>query len=302
MTKTPNSASLPQAGFSLLEMTIVCAILTIILAGIFGGINTVIQRSQAEQVKVDLVQEGREFIDEFERDLHQAGYPNCRMVTVSGTTFNCPADVNNLVEEKSSSVAAGLVYLSNTKVVFEGDVDGDGSVDSVQYALVDSALNDPPTGNCPCSIRRSQIHKVDGTIPTAQNPVATTIWSQELQNVVNSGQPSSGNAYGNGLSISGSTSWGQTNNAFYASLSTFKDYPVFQAYDQYGGLIDLSTPLTIDNGTNSLKLNCSTTSTNCVKTVRITINLLGDAITGVDLQTHTRPVTTLIGDARLVNN
>src|SRR6267154_534424 len=164
-----------QAGFSLLEMVIVCAILTIVVAAIFGGVNTVIQRSQAEQVKVDLVQEGREFIDEFERDLHQAGYPNCRMVSVSGTTFNCPADVNNLVEEKSSTVAAGLVYLSNTKVVFEGDVDGDGAVDSIQYALVDSGLNDPPTGSCPCSIRRSQIHKVDGIIPTAQNPVATTV-------------------------------------------------------------------------------------------------------------------------------
>jgi len=302
-TKKTNSASLhSQAGFSLLEMVIVLAILTIVLASIFGGINTAVQRSQAEHVKVDLVQEGREFIDEFERDVHQAGYPNCRMVAVTGTTFNCPADVNNLVEEKSSTVAAGLVYLSNTKVVFEGDVDGDGAVDSIQYALVDSALNDPPTGSCPCSIRRSQIHKLDGTIPTAQNPVATTVWTQELQNVVNSGQPSSGNAYGNGLSISGSTSWGQTNNAYYASLSTFKDYPVFQAYNQNGGLIDLSTALTIDNATSSLILNCAPTSINCVKTIRITINLLGDATTGVDLQTHTRPVTTLIGDARLVNN
>jgi hypothetical protein len=208
--------------------------------------------------------------------------------------------VNNQIEEKSSTVAVGLVSLSYTKVVFEGDVDGDGAVDSVQYALVDSAGNDPPTGNCPCYIRRSQIHKVDGTIPTAQN--ATTVWTQELQNVVNSGQPSSGTAYGNGLSISGSTSWGQTNSAYYAAVSTFKDYPVFQAYDQSGAIIDLSTPLTIDSGPSSLILNCAPTYTNCVKTIRITINLLGDATTGVDMQTHTRPVTTLVGDARLVNN
>src|SRR5467141_1501281 len=84
-----------HAGFSLLEMVIVCAILTIVLAAIFGGVNTVIQRSQAEQVKVDLVQEGREFIDEFERDLHQAGYPNCRMVATALAANNCPADYNN---------------------------------------------------------------------------------------------------------------------------------------------------------------------------------------------------------------
>src|ERR1700720_3380975 len=116
--KSGRTSLCPQAGFSLVEMVIVCAILTIVLASIFGGINTVIQRSQAEQVKVDLVQEGREFIDEFERDLHQAGYPNCRMITVPGTTFNCPADMaTNTTEAQSSTVAVGLVYLSSTKMI-----------------------------------------------------------------------------------------------------------------------------------------------------------------------------------------
>src|ERR1700719_761364 len=124
--KSGRTSLRPQAGFSLVEMVIVCAILTIVLASIFGGVNTVIQRSQAEQVKVDLVQEGREFIDEFERDLHQAGYPNCRMIqaNVGGINYTCPADGTNANEANSSPVAAGLVYLSNTKVIFEGDVDG----------------------------------------------------------------------------------------------------------------------------------------------------------------------------------
>jgi prepilin-type N-terminal cleavage/methylation domain-containing protein len=284
-----------HAGFSLLEMVIVCAILTIVLAAIFGGVNTVIQRSQAEQVKVDLVQEGREFIDEFERDLHQAGYPNCRMVSTSGN--NCPAD-NNTTEGNSSKVAAGLVSLSATKVIFEGDVDGDGNVDSVAYALVDSAGNDPPTGTCPCSIKRSQIAKVDGTASLSQ----TQVFTQELQNIVNSGQPTASNPYGGGLSISGSTAWGATNTAYYAAVSSFKDYPVFQAYDQLGNIIPINPALDTSTSANSLILNCQPTSTNCVKTIRITINLLGDATTGVDLQTRVRPVITLVGDARLVNN
>jgi type II secretory pathway pseudopilin PulG len=284
-----------RAGFSLLEMVIVCAILMIVLAAIFGGVNTVIQRSQAEQVKVDLVQEGREFIDEFERDLHQAGYPNCRMVSTSGN--NCPAD-NNTTEGNSSKVAAGLVYLSSTKVIFEGDVDGDGNVDSLEYALVDSAGNDPPAGNCPCSIKRSQITKVDGTASLSQTPSFT----QELQNIVNSGQPTGINTYGGGLSISGSTAWGATNTAYYAAITSFKDYPVFQAYDQLGNIIQINPALDNSTSANSLILNCQPTSTSCVKTIRITINLLGDATTGVDLQTRVRPVTTLVGDARLVNN
>jgi len=44
-----------QAGFSLLELVIVVAILTIVMAAVFNGVNLVTQRSQAEQVKVDLV-------------------------------------------------------------------------------------------------------------------------------------------------------------------------------------------------------------------------------------------------------
>jgi prepilin-type N-terminal cleavage/methylation domain-containing protein len=293
-----------QAGFSLLEMVIVCAILTIVLASIFGGINTVIQRSQAEQVKVDMVQEGREFIDEFDRDLHQAGYPNCHMIQaiVSGTKYTCPADLVTTAdtnEADSRSVAVGIVYLSNTKIIFEGDVDGDGIVDSVQYVLVDSAGHDPPTGSCPCSIQRSQVQKaVTPTSPLSQTPTFT----QELQNVVNSGQPSSGSAYGNGLSISGSTAWGQTNSAYYAAVTSFKDFPVFQAYDQNGTIISINPALDITTATNSAILNCAPSSTTCLKTIRITINLLGDATTGVDMQTRARPVVTLMGDARLVNN
>jgi hypothetical protein len=36
--------------------------------------------------------------------------------------------------------------------------------------------------------------------------------------------------------------------------------------------------------------------------VRLTINLLANATTGADLQTKVRPVTTMVGNARLVNN
>src|ERR1700686_3164533 len=299
--KTPRQTAIrSQAGFSLLELVIVCAILTIVLAAIFNGVDLATQRSQAEQTKVDLTQEGREFVDEFERDLHQAGYPNCRMV---GTPLaaNCPADYSNPTVWTRSTVAAGLAYLSNTQIIFEGDVDGNGTVDSVQYRLVDSAGNSPPTGTCPCSIQRSQKPKVDGTAPLSQ----LTAWSQELQNVVNSGVPgvdASGNPlpYGGGLNISGNTAWGATNTSYYAAISSFKDFPVFQAYDQFGNIVPL--PQSINNAAGSAILNCGTTSTNCVKSIRLTINLLAPAATGGDMKTHVRPVMTLVGTARLVNN
>ncbi len=287
-----------QAGFSLIELMIVCVILAVVLASVIRGIDTTIQRSEAEQTKVDLTQEGREFLDEFERDLHQAGYPNCRTVAAPGlgATPNCPADNTNPTEAMNSTVAVGLVSVSNTRIIFEGAIDGSGTVYSVQYRLVDSAGTYPPATNCPCTIQRSEMAKVNGTMPLAQ-PVT---FSQELQNVVNSGVPVGTAAYGNGLPIAGSTAWGASNSSYYAAIASFKDYPVFQAYDQSGNIVAL--PLDISTPTGTAALTCAATSTSCVKSIRLTINLLANATTGADLQTKVRPVTTMVGNARLVNN
>jgi prepilin-type N-terminal cleavage/methylation domain-containing protein len=289
-----------QEGFSLLELVIVCAILAIVLGSVFNGIDLAAQRSQAEQTKVGLTQEGREFVDEFERDLHQAGFPNCRSIKAPGlgAAPNCPADYSaaNANVAAYSGVAVGLVSVSNTQVIFEGDVDGDGVVDTIQYRLLDSAGNYPPTGTCPCTIQRSQMQKVNGTMPLAQ----PTTFSQELQNVINSGVPGGTATYGNGLPIAGNTAWGATNSAYYAAFSTVKDFPVFQAYDQTGAVVALPLDNTTPAGTALLA--CPPGSAACVKSIRLTINLLASAITGVDQKTNVRPVTTLVGDARLVNN
>jgi type II secretory pathway pseudopilin PulG len=283
-----NIATQKSKGFSLVELAIVCAILVIVLGSVFTTIGLVAQRSQAEQVKIDLTQSGREFVDEFQRDVHQAGYPNCRLIATPGAATNCPPDYTNLPVAQNSAVAAGLVSVSNTQIVFEGDVDGDGVVDTVWYRLVDQAGNYPPTGNCPCTLQRSQMAKVDGVLPLAQ----PTTFSQELQNVVNSGVVVGTAPYGTGLAIAGNTAWGATNSAYYAAITTFKDYPVFTAYDQTG------TPI-------ALPLDLSTTAgqTNIpnIKSIRLTINLLANSVTGIDTKTNVRPVETLVGNIRLVN-
>jgi hypothetical protein len=49
-------------------------------------------------------------------------------------------------------------------------------------------------------------------------------------------------------------------------------------------------------------MTCSVAGISCIKSIRLTINLLANATTGVDMQTRVRPVTTLVGSARLVNN
>jgi len=277
-------------GFSLIEMIVVCAILVIVMGAVFTTIDQVAQRSQAEQVKTDLTQSGREFVDEFQRDLHQAGYPNCRMIATPGAPSNCPPDYTNVLVAKNSAVAVGLVSVSNTQVVFEGDVDGDGVVDSVWYRLVDQNNNYPPTTTCPCTLQRSQMPKdaTNSTLPLLQ----PTTFSQELQNVVNSGVVVGTAPYGTGLGIAGSTAWGASNTAYYAAITTFKDFPVFTAYDQNGDPVALPLDLSTAAGQANIP---------SIKSVRLTINLLANAVTGVDTKTRVRPVETLVGSARLVN-
>jgi prepilin-type N-terminal cleavage/methylation domain-containing protein len=291
-----------EAGFSLLELVLVVAIMTIVLASVFNGMDQVTKRSQVEQAKVDLTQAGREFVDEFERDVHQAGYPNCRMVATAGIAANCPAD--GTIPTASPSlirnpvVAVGLVSVSNTQVVIEGDVDGSGTVSQVWYRLVDQAGTYPPAGNCPCKLQRAQIAKTaasNATWPLPELPL--TAYSLELENVVNSGTSTTGGVYSGGLTIAGTTAWGESNTAYYAAVSAFKDFPVFQAYDQQGLIVALPQDLS-----NSSTLNCSPSSITCIKSIRLTINLLANGLTGVDLENKVRPVTTLVGDARLVNN
>jgi prepilin-type N-terminal cleavage/methylation domain-containing protein len=298
--KKPGQTSIPlQAGFSLLELVLVCAILSVVLAAVFSGISTTVQRSQAEQTKVDLTQEGREFVDEFERDLHQAGYPNCRMSGTAGLAAGCPTDFSlNTASESYSGTAVGLVYVSNVMIIFEGAVDGSGTVYSIQYRLVDKDKNFPPTTACPCTLQRSEMAKSAANLAPWAQPAPN--FSQELENVVNSGVPGGTNQYGGGLPITGNTQWGATNSAYYAAFTTFKDYPVFQAYDQSGNIVSLPRDLSLS--ADSQILTCAISSITCIKSIRITINLLANATTGTDLQTKVRPVTTMVGTARLVNN
>jgi prepilin-type N-terminal cleavage/methylation domain-containing protein len=286
-----SAADAPTRGFSLIELMVSMAILLVVVGVSVNYIGMVTKRSKSEQTKVDLTQEGREFIDEFERDVHQIGYPGCADFHTGGATACATAANYN-----SANFAVGLVAMSYTNIIFEGDVNGDGLVESVQYRLVDTAGNNPPL-SCPCILQRSQVQKVaSATAPTTPTlyPQLTS-WSQELQNVVNSGSPAANAYYGGGAPISGNVLFGGgavTNTAYYAAVATFKDFPVFSAYDQTGALVQLP----LDNSTTTGQQTLTT-----IKTIRLTINLLASATAGNDMQTLARPVVTLVGDGRRSN-
>ncbi|HKR96309.1 MAG TPA: competence system putative prepilin ComGE, partial [Candidatus Angelobacter sp.] len=127
-------------GYSLLELLVSLLILLTVTAVVFQQIDQMQKKSSSEVMKVDLSQQAREFVNQTVRDLHMAGYPNVTMYSN---------------QQDLTKVAAGLVSISPTQILFEGDVNNDGNVYSVDLYYV---ANDPNDPNCPC-IRRSVVQK-----------------------------------------------------------------------------------------------------------------------------------------------
>ncbi len=156
-----------ETGFSLLELLVVLLLFSLITGAALSQISEVQQRARTEQIKVDIFQESREFMDQLVRDLHQTGYPNIRMFDTS--SWSPPLNANPVNDTR---LAAGLLKIAPNEIVFEGDVDGDGQVDVVDYKLQPASAGN----NCPC-VQRSQILKSTGG----------TVFSTEVQNVQNAG-------------------------------------------------------------------------------------------------------------------
>jgi prepilin-type N-terminal cleavage/methylation domain-containing protein len=150
-----------QGGFSLLELIVSLAILSIVLGVVVEGITTMEARNTVEANKVDLTQQTREFMDQIVNDIHQAGFPGLNMFDPSTLTSktDCTQD-NNL--------ACGLVSVSTTAIQFEGDVDGTG-VSEVYIQL------NVPSGGCPCSIQRGTVLKSVGGLPQFYTQVDNVI-------------------------------------------------------------------------------------------------------------------------------
>jgi prepilin-type N-terminal cleavage/methylation domain-containing protein len=156
------------AGFSIIELMVVLAILSIIMGAVFQVIALTTERSSTEQTKLDMFQEAREFMDQMSRDLRQAGYPNPR---------NVAANTLTQVPVKNDPLAsAGIVKVADGDLWFEADVDGIGTVSVIRYHLDTSTTN-----GCPC-LKRSQINKKAGDPVTGQDPEIYQVQVQGVQN------------------------------------------------------------------------------------------------------------------------
>lgn len=158
-------------GFSLLEILVAMGILLLLCGAMYSQMNTLQQRNRTEQVKLDSIQEARDFVDQFFRDINQVGYPNGRMFDTASSGWN-PALSTPLMND--SRAAAGIVRINTTDIMFEGALSGNGTVQSVRYMVNGS-------GACGFCLERSQVDKVTGS-PLGQG----VNWGTEINDVANS--------------------------------------------------------------------------------------------------------------------
>lgn len=155
-----------QGGFTLIEMMLVLFVIGLITGAVLAQFNTTQQRVSAEEVKVDNLDEARDFVDQFFRDMNQIGYPNSRMADLSSWTgLQNPATWD-------SRLAVGLVRIDANELRFEGDVNGSGTVESLIYMINGS-------GSCSFCLQRSQVDKANGD-PLNQQ----TNWGTEVNDVI----------------------------------------------------------------------------------------------------------------------
>lgn len=100
-----------RAGFTLLETLVAIVVLTIVMVGVFSAINKTQTYYRVEDQRVDFTQQQREFIDQFTRDLHQAGFPSA----------------SSLGPANAGLAAQGLTVLTPTSLTMNGDLDGTGT-------------------------------------------------------------------------------------------------------------------------------------------------------------------------------
>jgi prepilin-type N-terminal cleavage/methylation domain-containing protein len=162
-----------QSGFTAVEMMIALLILGIITGGIFAQIDLAQQRAFSEQVKLDNFQEARDFVDQFFRDVNQIGYPNSRMVDTNLlTTAWVPLLASPLIND--NRLAIGLVKIDANEIRFEGDMNGDGVVQSIIYMINGSTT-------CALCLQRSQVDKITGDPLNGQ---AVPNWGTETNDVI----------------------------------------------------------------------------------------------------------------------
>ena len=90
----------------------------------------------------------------------------------------------------NAAVSCGVISYTPTQIIYEGDLDGSGTVYRVYVQLQPG-----PGGTCPCTLQRGAVRKSDalaGTVPT---------YFTEVNGVLNSGNGLGGATYAISLPV-----------------------------------------------------------------------------------------------------
>jgi hypothetical protein len=181
-----------QAGASLIEVAITILILVVVMGAVFSQIDNVTRQTKRESIAVDLVQQNRDFVDLFVRDMHMTGYPHSAMygTAPSQTCTGSLLSPIPTLAQCDKSVSTGIVAVSPTSIRLEGDVYGDGNIYTVLYTYYCAASTSPCAGtvdpyvpadpNCPC-LRRSAVLKINADPVNGQSQPQ---YYTEVQNVI----------------------------------------------------------------------------------------------------------------------
>jgi prepilin-type N-terminal cleavage/methylation domain-containing protein len=182
----PHNRTQAQKGFSLIEMMVVMAIISIIMGSVFKSIDLTQRTSRSEQVKLDLTQQAREFVDQLTRDLRNSGYPYQR--NMAGLTTDPNNAAYKLGDPTDPYNAPGLIYVDAGSLWFAGSVDGTAgavagtaAVKIVRYDYVAAGAGQP---GCPCLRRTEFVRNGGDPVTDAQNPGASPA-QLEIQGVQN---------------------------------------------------------------------------------------------------------------------
>lgn len=133
-------------GFSTADVLIAMSIFTTIAGGVMTAVTNSYRSYAREHANSDVLWQGRATMDLMVRELRLAGYP-------AKNTFAFTAA---LLPSNSNLVAGTFVTTTATQVAFEADIDGNGTVERVEYRV---------NGN---NLERSAVTKnTDGSAPAA---------------------------------------------------------------------------------------------------------------------------------------
>ena len=215
-----------RRGFSAIEMLIAIALLMAVMGVAVKAMQEMQQRSTTESSKTDTVQETRDFIDQIVRDIHGTGYPPARaktwppvidpvtgnLVPVVPLCTNPTGVLNPRGVWNDTTVACGVINYNHNQIIYEGDLDGTGTVSTVTLDIVPAPGFG---GTCPCILRRGVQTKQQ-----ALNGVPLQYFT-EVNGVLNSGNGAGGSIFGVTLPGPG-------------TYNTYNSADVFDAYDVNG--------------------------------------------------------------------